>query len=247
VPLTRTSRRGDRRHQRRARCRAARFPTLNESALPGYVAVGWKGWSDRRDPRAGPREDPHRGGEDLRTADMRERLISWRRSRQSRRRGIHHARQVGDVKWAKAVKDSARSSTDRNPAMSATAPITAQVTAPTAELARFIAISNTISFPPRCASASRTSSSTRSRARSRTPRRREPADPRTRYRARRLARGERHRRRAALARRRHAADGYLITAVTVCDVHRPTLCHTTPRSFRPPWRSPSATARAAAR
>jgi len=23
-------------------------------------------------------------------------------------------------------------------------------------------------------------------------------------------------------------NGYLITAVTVCDVHRPTLCHTTP-------------------
>jgi len=42
-------------------------------------------------------------------------------------------------------------------------------------------------------------------------------------------------------------NGYLITAVTVCDVHRPTLCIPRPRSFRPPWRSPSATARAAAR
>jgi 2-methylcitrate dehydratase PrpD len=28
-------------------------------------------------------------------------------------------------------------------------------------------------------------------------------------------------------------NGYLITAVTVCDVHRPTLCHTTPQVFPP--------------
>ena len=28
-------------------------------------------------------------------------------------------------------------------------------------------------------------------------------------------------------------NGYLITAVTVCDVHRPTLCHTTPQVVPP--------------
>src|SRR5438477_9271830 len=28
-------------------------------------------------------------------------------------------------------------------------------------------------------------------------------------------------------------NGYLITAVTVCDVHRPTLCHTTPQVLPP--------------
>ena len=30
-------------------------------------------------------------------------------------------------------------------------------------------------------------------------------------------------------------NGYQITAVTVCDVHRPTLCHVTPEVFPPAW------------
>jgi len=121
-----------------------------------------------------------------------------------------------------------------NPIMSATAPIAARATAPTAELARFIANLEYDQLPG--AVRERVKDIILDTLASAIAGRH--GDESRQIRA--LA--------TALGASREASviggeplslagatlqNGYLITAVTVCDVHRPTLCHTTPQVVPP--------------
>jgi tripartite-type tricarboxylate transporter receptor subunit TctC len=83
-------------------------PTLDEAALPGYIAVGWNGLAGAGGhSEADRRQDPRRGLEDLRMPDMRERLISLAAEPAISTPEEFTALVKSELgKWAKAVKDS---------------------------------------------------------------------------------------------------------------------------------------------
>src|SRR3989475_7432516 len=228
---------GDSRHQRRAGCRAARGPDPER----GGAARLYRGRLERaggpgRDPRADRREDPRRRGEDLPAA---------RYARKADRPGggpgdlhaggIHRAGQVRDRQVVESREGLGREARlIGSPSMSAAAPIAAQANAPTAELARFIANLEYDQLP--AAVRERVKDIILDTLASAIAGRH--GDESRQIRA--LA--------TALGASREASviggeplspagatlqNGYLITAVTVCDVHRPTLCHTTPQVVPP--------------